>query len=222
MIGIIGWMGCEDLSGVWGALHWAWRQGSVQNLLLLAVTMEEGFGKHKALCNIVYVCLEPGPRTNEQRLITGTVLYMVNYGPLIATSESLFLVLFPADCSIWCPQSLPPFLEFSFFGFSGTLCHSSPPTTESLWSLLLAFLFFYQPINNDRSYLWFHIDPLLHYIPSHGSDYQWFKSLTSLLGFFSTWMSKRYLKYIMFKPEILSSHFHQNLLVLEISVIFNS
>lgn len=60
----------------------------MQNVLLLAVTMEEGFGKHKALSNIVYVCLEPGPRTNEQRLITGTILYMVNYGLLIATLKA--------------------------------------------------------------------------------------------------------------------------------------
>ena len=58
----------------------------MQNLLLLAVTMEGGFGKHRALSNTVYVCLEPGPRTNEQRLITGTILYMVSSLPHLTAS----------------------------------------------------------------------------------------------------------------------------------------
>lgn len=140
-------IGAVGLSGVWGpiwcrrALHWSWRQQVPQSpLLVLAVTMEDALEPQSTKEYSPYMCLKPGPMTNEQRFITGTVLFVVINGLLIATCKSPFSVVFLVDSAVVkFLITSPLFLEFSWL-----LRHSLswfPPTTDSLQSPLLPFLF---------------------------------------------------------------------------------
>lgn len=143
------------LSGVWGpiwcrgALHWAWRHGSVQSLLLLAVTAEEGFGNQKTLSNTIPTCLRTSP--NDRRAKT------------FYWNCSFHGQQWSLTCHIWKPllSSLPSCLQYLM-----SLITSSLPRILLLWlwrhslsrfsfhrilsNLSYWRFFFHQPIN-DRS-----------------------------------------------------------------------